>query len=69
MPTERDASCELTLIVLQREPKLLNGLVASGKRIGPMTTEVVIRALQVFLGALECRDCLTYLRMGLTPIA
>ena len=59
----------LALIVLQRELKLLDCLVASGKRIGTMTTEVVTRALQIFLGALECRDCLTYLRMGLTPVA
>ena len=58
----------LAFVVLQREPELFDGAVASGDRINPVTTEVVTRVLHVRLGALERRDGLSYLWMGLAPL-
>ena len=53
------------LVVLQREPELLDRAVTSSDGIHPVPTEVVTRVLHVILGALERRDGFANLRMWL----
>jgi len=63
----RGTNHPLALVVLKREPQLLDGSVASGERGHSMATEIVTRVLHGCLGALECRDGPSNLRMWLTP--
>jgi hypothetical protein len=57
----------LSFVVLQREPQLFDCSVACLERSHAVTTEVVTGMLHGCLGALERRDGLAYLRMGLAP--
>lgn len=58
---------ELSLVVLEREPELLNRFVARLERLDAMSTEIVTRALEIGLGPLEGRDRLTNLWMAFEP--
>ena len=60
---------ELLLVVLQREPQLLDRLVGGRKRVGAVSAEIMTRVLKVILGALERLDRFPNFWMGLTASA
>jgi hypothetical protein len=55
------------LVVLKREPQLLNRFVARVERRSAMSTEIVIRAPEIRLGPLERRDRPPNLWMAFEP--
>jgi hypothetical protein len=66
LPADTLALVELALVVLEREPQLLDRFVARGKGFRTVSAEIMIGALEISLRVLERRDCLANFRVPFT---